>query len=570
MRLPEATLGVSVASERAWRPLMRRWVLGTPEEREALEAQLATFAERHAGDPLVRLALVLRAFNALERGELERAEALVRGKGQGDLRSPLFGHPGATRDLATLVIGTVERRRGQHRAALRRLRPLLHKMLDGFATDLLDEELVHAAIGARSWLEAVTYMEVWQREAEPGHEREVSDRVKVLLTRVPRTALLRALDARAADGRVDSDRDTAQLIAQQLAVLVVSSRDAALARSLLDRYGELLGDYGEAVARLAVDTTRGRVRSRTVGLLVSLRNDGLRRRSADVVSGVSFGLGLPGSASRLVTRDGAQGDVRRAMTELASEGAAVIVAGVDPSHNGEIAAFSRDESLPVLLLTPDATGVAQSAPFVFLVGNEVAETVGLMARRLRDDGAAKVLSLGEPLSTARPAGVDAEASCSDPPPASELRGQGIDALVVVDGAHCGDPFLELVKASRARVALGLGVTSLRGELARAPRLAAGVFPVDVARPDARLAAWLEAGRSPPSWWSAIGRDAAVLAASAVENLAESGTDAGEVKARRVEAASALAAARASLWTTEAQGFGDGQRLERSIRVVGGP
>ena len=67
-------------------------------------------------------------------------------------------------------------------------------------------------------------------------------------------------------------------------------------------------------------------------------------------------------------------------------------------------------------------------------------------------------------------------------------------------------------------------------------------------------------RTPPSLWSALGRDAAVLAWQGVAALPVQGTeDPKEVQARRLSARDALARAKADLWTTDARGF-DGARV----------
>ncbi|HZO12320.1 MAG TPA: hypothetical protein VFB62_03655, partial [Polyangiaceae bacterium] len=68
------------------------------------------------------------------------------------------------------------------------------------------------------------------------------------------------------------------------------------------------------------------------------------------------------------------------------------------------------------------------------------------------------------------------------------------------------------------------------------------------------------------WWSALGRDGAILAWAAVHDLGEAKSETKEVEARRVEATSALAAARAELWTSEAKGFDRDQRLPRRISM----
>jgi len=379
---------------------------------------------------------------------------------------------------------------------------------------------------------------------------------------------MKALDERAATRRLRSNLDMAQLIAQQLAVIVVGARDTRLARALLTKYGALLGDYGEAVARLAVVLTKGRVLAKTVGLLLALRTPGLRRRSADAASGMSFGLGLPGSGARLVVREtgSSEAEVRTALSEMASAGAAVVVGGVDPQQTGPMAAFARDNALPVILMTPDRTGIADTSNFAFVVGVSPEDTVGRLAAAIGDG---KLAGVGPSLGEGRAAelGLAVERPCI-PSPRAELEALGVTGIILYDGAACGAAVSELMSIARD-LGIGLGVPQIERRPPGAHWLEAGVFPVQDGAGDERLKGWLAAGREPPSWWTALGRDAAVLAWAAVRDLQETTTDLGEVRARRLEATSALLATEADLWTTDARGFAGTQRLERRITLRGG-
>lgn len=568
--VPAATLGSSTKAEEIFRPLVRQWALGTKAERQALDAKLTSFARRFEGDDLVRFALVLRAFNALERGELELADNLVKGGGRGALRSPLYGPAGTTRDLATLVAGAVERRRGQPHQALTRLRPLLHKMLDDFATNILDEELVHAALGAHLWLDAVLFLEVWLQEAQPGSEQYVAERVTELLAKIPKEQLLEALEQRSVEGRI-GDGDLAREIAQQLATIAVGSRDIGLARRLVDNYKALLGSYGEAVARLAVDTTRGKISARTVGVLLSLRTNAMRRRSADVTAGLAYGLRTQNKDARLVSRHATAepSDVIRAMSELAGEGAALIIAGVDPMHSEAAARYAADNTLPIILLTPDPTDMGGLSSFIFLLGAEPSQSTKLLVDAMRRDGVKVVAGYGEATSAVEgSAGVGVVRPCGGGATAAELEGERVDGIVAYDGAYCGEELYDVASAVRAKIGVGLGAVGMYPAPKSAYVLRAGVYPFDGNVRDARLSVWTGEGRLPPSWWSALARDAAVLAYEAVENLEDTGAeDESGVRARRQQAAVALAQARATLWTTESRGFVGSQRVKRKIEVV---
>ncbi len=576
METPTATLGTSVEAEEMFRPLMRRWTLGTLEERQKLERELVGFGRRFANDDLVRLALVLRAFNALERGELDAAMNLVEGGGGPAVMSALSGPPGTTRDLATLVAGAVERRRGQPHRALSRLRPLLHKMLDDFATNMLDEELIHAALGAHAWLDAVRFLEVWRHEAAPGSERYVEQRLTELLAKVPQRELLEGLRART--GNKTYEGSLAREIAQQLAIIAVGGRDVALARELLERHKALLGSYGEAVARLAVDATRGKVSARTVGVLLSLRSLAMQRRSVDVTKGMAYALRKRDHDARLVTRDASAEplDVVRAMSELAGEGAAVIVAGLDPIHSAAAARYADEHALPVILLTPDPNDLGGLSSFIFLLGADPKDTVGVLADALRADGAKVVAGFGAALSDdPTSAGVGLVRSCEGNAATEDLKAEHVDGVIAFDGSYCGKELATQADALRARFGVGLGVPAFLSAPKGAYVLGAGVFPLRVGALDPRLSAWTAEGRLPPSWWTALAHDAAVLAYEAVVNLEETGAeDAAVVRSRRQQAATALAQARATLWTTNARGFVQSQRMDREVRVLregsGGP
>ncbi len=85
--------------------------------------------------------------------------------------------------------------------------------------------------------------------------------------------------------------------------------------------------------------------------------------------------------------------------------------------------------------------------------------------------------------------------------------------------------------------------------------------------DKRLKKWLDAGREPPSWWMALGHDAARLARDAVEGLAELTTEEGAVRRSHELVSRELLSASAALWTSDATGFTGGRRLPRDIESV---
>ena len=72
----------------------------------------------------------------------------------------------------------------------------------------------------------------------------------------------------------------------------------------------------------------------------------------------------------------------------------------------------------------------------------------------------------------------------------------------------------------------------------------------------------------PSYWTAIGRDAALLAHIAEASLPnDRATSVSEIARRRAQARAGLASATAALWTTDATGFAQGHKLPRGLRIV---
>lgn len=461
-----AALGSSKQAQTEFLALVRRWSRASRSERALMSADLRDFRRRYPSDDLGRVADALLAWAALEAGALKAAEQLAR---QVQTKGA-----GAAQDIARVVEGAAMRRRGDPEAALAKLLPIVSKVIDSYARALLNEEVVAAALSAKRWAKAVELMDVWLREAEPEERGGVRSRIQEQVRVVPAEELWRILDARlsrkTAEEPGDDELEMRRILARELARVAREKRDVSLAQRLMATSGPLLGDQGDAVAQLAAGSGKPRVEAPTVGLLISVRSDELRRRSVQVAAGVMHGLGLPGSSARIVSRDdaGALSAAEEAMTALSSDGAAIVIAGVDEEEATEAALFAEARRIPVVLLQPPTTPVKASG-FVFVLGPKLEEM-----------------------------------------PA---------------------PFL------------------------------VGPYPVvQRSAQEPQLLAWQKEKRAAPVFWSALGRDAAVLAWQGVAALPAQGTeDPKEVQARRISARDALERATADLWTTEARGF-EGSRV----------
>ena len=565
--VPLPALGSTPEAGAKFAALARTWTFGSRDQRQKLDGDLSRFEQRYPEDGLVLRSLLYRAWNALERGDLALTRQLVR--------RPLNGPPGVTRDQATLLLGAAERRDGHPREAIAKLEPLLDKLIDPVATALLDEELVMAALGAGERQKALRYMALWLRETDRGGRAETAAKIEALLANLSATDLRAALEPAPGDPQEPLAEDMQRLLVDRLAALAEAASDDVLARALLDRWGQLLGERGEDIARLATDTARARVTPGTIGLVMALGSAELRHRSVEVAAGMAFGLGIPGSGARLVSRDGhaTAADVASAVGELVADGAAVIVAGIDPALLAPTAALAQSEALPMILLTAPTDLVVEHNPYVFVLGEAPDRTAGLLLERLSAGGARRPAWFGapEPDSAAPPGEAvagDPEWPCSEGIELGKLRAARSDVLLLRDGARCAGSVAAAALTLRIELGVGLGVTGWEAERpASATRLAAGIFPVDDPPNEPRLRAWLAAGRRAPSWWAALGRDAAVLSWAAVRELGPRSTDdPNEVAARHKAAAKGLAKASEELWTTDERGFGASRTMVRAVTV----
>jgi hypothetical protein len=101
---------------------------------------------------------------------------------------------------------------------------------------------------------------------------------------------------------------------------------------------------------------------------------------------------------------------------------------------------------------------------------------------------------------------------------------------------------------------------------------AGIVPVLASRPeearDDEIRTFMERFGVRPSYWTALGHDAGVLAKAALAPLPkDTTTDAKAVVERRAIVQAGLLATRVRLWTSDERGVGDGRVLARSLRLV---
>lgn len=567
-------------------------------ERSALEA----FIARNPHDGGVTLAKVYLAFVMIDQGQLVAADGVL---------SSIAEIPaGTTRDLATIARARSLRLHNAPQSALDSLRPLVGKVVDDADREIFLEEVALSAIAARDDYEALAYLDAWLRGVGEDDRDRVKAKIAQLLETLPRPVLEQTYRTMRARGVASGyGTDTQKLVAERLARIAVQTNDAALARWLVEASGvsaaQTGGEAGLELGELAA-SRRGlsMVTGMTVGLLLPTRDRELRDEAADVVRGVSWALDLPRSSGRedgvrLVTReDGLDvAGTRTAMEELAGEGAAVIVGGFDRASADRAASWSEESGVPVLLLAAPSPSKMPKKTAVVL-GEHTEREIAMLADALLRHGAKTAAFVADTPDDETAAGsLDARSSLTllptvkcDVPLAGAGRTRfpidtwwksGARGWLVSGPSSCArDVLRELGMSLRASTTTPAVALTLEAGLPinEVPRgivvlsASAGIVPVLASRPeetrDEEVRGFMERFGVRPSYWTALGHDAGVLAKAALAPLPrDTTTEAKAVAHRRAIVQAGLLATRVRLWTSDERGVGEGRVLTRSLRLV---
>jgi hypothetical protein len=587
------------------------WVRNDPGERLRLRQAAVDFIGAYPSDGVavvVRLYFVLSLMDTpADWGEAERR--------LGEVATPPFG---SARDLYVIASAKLLRYRHQPEAAVELLRPIIGKVLDTRARAVLEEELTFDALEARAPYEAIAYMDAWLRSATEDERDGVRAKVAVALGAVPEAALRGALQAMRAGEQRDARGygvDIQRLLAERLGQIAVDRGDAVLARWLLDpeSASSLLADeVAGALGRLATSRRGiGNVVGQTIGLVLPTNSVELRDEASDVLRGVLWAIGAGRQDAdkvggvRLVTRDdgGVQSRFMASMEEVTGEGASVIIAALDADTARAAVDWAATSAMNVILLAlPGRASAGRGAmgSTTFSVGEDWSDEVAVLEHGLEPGakggasegarGPVALLADSEDvpgLLAAAGAGslLQAPVSCDaaspiageSPFPIAAWNKAGIDRWIVAGAPDCAAALFRGLRGRprRGSVALSLEASETRG---RPPpglhvvSAAAGIVPpeaVDQADPrvaDAR--AMVEQTGAPAGWWAALGHDAAVLARAALARLpADATSEAGAIAHRRAIVRQGLVDARAMLWSSEHEGFGETQTLARTIRLI---
>ena len=299
------------------------------------------------------------------------------------------------------------------------------------------------------------------------------------------------------------------------------------------------------------------IAGRAVGLFLSVGSPESRRRSAAVAAGAARELARAAPHTELIVRDDA-GLGERALgvlSTLASDGAAVLIAGVDDESAAKAAEFAEKTQIPVLLLRPPLDERARRYGFVVGADERVeVEAIGAALLGAGRQRPVRVGTGGVPCDS-RPAFAGQARF-----PVAEWQKQAVDAVMVLGDAACArDVATELGRGRvSALVACGLECAEARGQVKLLDvALSAGAFP---SGPNLR-------GKT---FYVALGRDGAALARAALAGFPDQRVmDQAKVGELHERARSALENADVELWTSDARGFGRDRSIARKLAAVDG-
>jgi hypothetical protein len=589
-----ASLAWSRDSAEAFAPIRDRWADAMkPGAREKLVPDLERFVARFPGDGLTPLARTYLAIALEDAGRLDDAEKIV------DSLATL--PPGATRDLLEIAHARLLRARKLPVLAFDHVRPLVGKVVDPTARAMLQEEVSLAAIESQRDYEAIAYMDAWLRSAGEEERDAVRAKVAKALESLPERVLEDALRAMRTGGAASGyGREIERLVADRLGAIAIARGDSDLARWLVngEAAGATISPAEAALGELA--TTHAGLASvdgRTIGLVLPTGSTDLRDEAAAVMRGAALALDLPranpggGDLTKLVTRDdaGDESRIEPAMSELAGEGAVVILAALDPVGADHAVRWGEEHGVAVVAMA--ATQSVAPREWAFVAGVPRASEIAVLGEELVSRAAAKIVPVVPPggspaiASLARgtvelepPVPCDTAAAQSGEAhfPIEVWKALRIRAWLVDAPSECARDLIRELGGESAAGIVGLTLDAA-GTTARAPSLRllavrAGAIPVTAAAPagveDPEVRAYFAREGAPPNAWTALGHDAAILARRAVAALPLDATsDFTEVKKRRALVQASLAAANAHLWTTASTGFAGTHVLPRELGVV---
>jgi len=565
---PEASLSANADAQTTFRKLRAAWFSGSTNERRKLEPDLRRFLARFPGEESSDMVRVLLAFDCVSRGSLQEARVLI---------AQVRVQVGAVHDFSRVAEAYALIRESKPDAAWSVLEPLAGKIVDSDERLLFSDLRLRAASSARHYTLAVRAAEELLTEAPSEGRAALEGLVREQFQPAQKADLVESLASLERALPDESQSAPARewlrkLLRERLVAIAVREKDAALARSLLDTAPAALraSATGSALVGIAGGVqSRPLISGRAIGVVLSLGDPELRRRSASLAAGLARGLRSPAAAGavQLITQDdgGNRSGIDPALRALTAEGAAILVAGLDGQAADIAARFAEENAIPVLLVHPPETLMG---PFSssFVLGESTIREQQVLDAELSRRGLARVARVGR---IGEPCDVVAENAGGARFSVQKWRRDRVSAVLVLGSAACASDVardLRGVSAFSPELVLGLDAAEFV-YASDAPRVrfavGAGNFPSAV-----RLDSENNPALPALDWYEALGHDAALLAKGALEGFPDGRVDEERaVHELHARAQRALGSVQVPLWTSEARGFSKGQTLSRTLTIV---
>ncbi|MFO0659885.1 MAG: MlaD family protein [Polyangiaceae bacterium] len=547
---PQATLAKNAEATEAFAELRRDWSAASPSERTTLGPRINELKSKYASDPIVRYADLYLAWIALEQGNAQHARQLAQ--------QVKLGPTGNARDLGTLVEGAMLSRQGKSAEALELLMPLLGKLFDPFARELLHDEATRAGLAAQRWSDLIdTVLERRLRDSVDVDEILVRKAVEDAVGQIPTLVLERAFQQMQKDLDDGIERHSPMLrkiVTRRLATIALERGDTALARRLLaggDTLGTL-GASGASVVQLAGTAEEPEsIVGRAIGVVLSGGSFTLRARAAEVSQGVLTAIEAHPTKVRIVTREADNAEAARAaVASLSRAGVSLIIGGLDGEPAKSLADAAEQANLTAVLLAPPDRWPS-SPGWTFQAAPDLSEADSALLNAL-GPRCSNVLVVGPP-SLGKTAQVLSVREC----PASPLGAPGaiadtwtrasVDALLITGDRACAQTIgREAASQSRITVAMSAegAALLLPAPKGSAPGISAtkrgtlypslGSWPLDsTGKVNPAIQSMIDTQRAVVTWWTVLGYDVAQLAATSLDALdTGSTTDKAEIARRR--------------------------------------
>lgn len=593
---PASALARSTDSAIAFATLRNDWAAREHLPPALMRALVDSYLAQYGYDDRARIARVYSAVLRMDAGDYAGAEF--------DLARASTNPPGATSDFVNVARARLLRHRGRSQEAYDLLQPLAGKLVDDDANALFYEQLVFAAVESRRAFEAIAYMDTWLKHGTQSARELAMKRIPLSLAKIPPDVLLRSLESMRSNPKARFNLELRALIATRLAHVAIEKGDKDLAHWLVDpRAGRsvMRGDTGIILNELA-SRRHGihAVDGHTIGLVLPTGLADTRDVAADATRGAAWALGITqdrkvdGPRPRLVTRDdsGNREALDNVLDAIAGDGAVAIIAGFDPIEAEHALGWAERARIPVIALSPPRPTATVGA-YGFIAGASTRAGLEALRTRLEKErvrSAAVIASdtllddVGHALSGGKvqiwqPVSCDIPRDRAGEPrfPLQAWRRGDVRTFIVAGSDACGrDVIREVESVRNATVALALEATGFVGDTddVRVLAVGAGAMPhlekTQVLRErknPTEIDTFAIRLGAPPTWYAALGRDAALLARRAIRTLpGDRTTKPEEVRKRRDAARDALLKVRANLWTTNASGFTPDHHLPRTLHI----